>query len=1245
MGQSIQRSIPPPIVPKSKEQPNFDKAVQHIYKLSFQQNTRRLSEYDPSIPSANKSGNHKYESHSEEKSSYSICSKTEKMTYDNMNKSVDGKTQELEEILHSSAKRDRVSDRAIIHKEADTAKVSVVVERNADEDYKKPEEEVPLKKDMQSLNRVSDRKVSPNRDGEVNKHLSVPWSKQCTAIDLPTKLQSIKKQADILQQHSKPPAKGIHLKTQALPAILRQLIATYILIKQSHLNTGFIESAGHQLLLTQHCSTVTFPQWILVASTIFSGKHYNHVKTELFQIKWAVLMHTILWKTELLTVMLSLIAKKVRNEQYRFQHSSKKNVLSSKVQNSKQNLRKKRSQQTCHSEIAWIDEKNTPSKLQAHSGPHASLQPVAISDHLQQTTNTVEFPEKANEILWAKTTICSPKELTGIQLIDKMTVKTEGTAGDAKYEQKQPNTDNQQCQNVCLVDNTRASQDASQFYVTKSIHVCYAPPTLIPITQEVLPNTSHILHSSHNLSNSPTGQMIHVLNGKGSYSKIDEITACLCLQKEIIYINKSQAKIAQINSYNESCQGTLGEITFASCRNLTSNSAKAAFPLHQVVPLWITKTQYNFYLQQHQQPEAITVGWSSYPINSSLGEYNNTFSIMSTTMSNSKITLGSNRQAHSYQNEECCADFTYLKVLPIEPSHNPEGMLCYTCHSVIKRTKLVSTQDNEYREYVFECHLTCVMEIINAPLDLDFIDDLPLSATTADSVLQPAIMEMQSFSVPSSIDFLCRVQSSLILASTIIPGKCLVGGSCNADNSDISPLCDQICKHSTSIASIEFTFICKATTAISMVANISSTSNHCCIPGIQFCTIELRSYSGPHSSPWPPGHLQQTNTAAVPDEMEEVNAINDILRIKASSRELTKITRFPQVANAKVTIYREQASECNPHCLMKTISSLPTDFVDGLYLVAVRADPPLDTEVKTGKLPPQECPPNCPMNSPLELPPSVPANIPPPKTLKLRRKRTVPFQVDKQSPTEQPHQCVMICGRSQFQKSTTLKDYCHQKCGPPRNDSTVGQQNSIHRDIEIPLYCSKNSKVFKTTLASSDFTSTIKKLSRNKNYGRRCASNSTGGGAAGTNSSSGGRRNNGRTGRGHKPTNNDNKGNITDENHKDDDNDEDSNLPESTSIEEDITPHNHGLNAHHQQLPHVISSQHTVVDENKVYDCGGSCYFTATLAAAEHLNSPQQPLDYNYLAGNNTVINPVQEYQLLLPVQPIDNVRFVLVLY
>ena len=52
-----------------------------------------------------------------------------------------------------------------------------------------------------------------------------------------------------------------------------------------------------------------------------------------------------------------------------------------------------------------------------------------------------------------------------------------------------------------------------------------------------------------NLSNSPTGQVIRGLNGKESYSKIDEITAynCISSQKQIIYINKSQAKITQIN--------------------------------------------------------------------------------------------------------------------------------------------------------------------------------------------------------------------------------------------------------------------------------------------------------------------------------------------------------------------------------------------------------------------------------------------------------------------------------------------------------------------------------------------------------------------------------------------------------------------------------------------------------------------------------------------------------------------------
>jgi len=71
---------------------------------------------------------------------------------------------------------------------------------------------------------------------------------------------------------------------------------------------------------------------------------------------------------------------------------------------------------------------------------------------------------------------------------------------------------------------------------------------------------------------------------------------------------------------------------------------------------------------------------------------------MSTVMSDNKIkrsALGSNRQAHSNENKGHSAD---LKVLPIEPLG--EGMLCYTCHSVIKRTKIVSTQDNEYRLHV-----------------------------------------------------------------------------------------------------------------------------------------------------------------------------------------------------------------------------------------------------------------------------------------------------------------------------------------------------------------------------------------------------------------------------------------------------------------------------------------------------------------------------------------------------------------
>ena len=198
----------------------------------------------------------------------------------------------------------------------------------------------------------------------------------------------------------------------------------------------------------------------------------------------------------------------------------------------------------------------------------------------------------------------------------------------------------------------------------------------------------------------------------------------------------------------------------------------------------------------------------------------------------------------------------------------------------------------------------------------------------------------------------------------------------------------------------------------------------------------------------------------------------------------------------------------------------------------------------------------------------------------------------------------------------------------------------------MPLSFNNNAslKPFQTVLASSDFTPTIKKLPSDKTYhGRRCASNNAGGGgAANNNSSSGG--NTGRNGRGYTPINNGSKGsNNTTNKHGDNggNNDDSILLPEITNIEENNTPHNyHPHDVHYQQLPYVVSSQPASVDENRVYDSGGKnpINFTAVLNATECMHLPQQSLDYDYLKGNNAVINPVQAHCYPLPVQPIDEV-------
>ncbi|XP_065896789.1 uncharacterized protein [Dysidea avara] len=576
MGCSDHTSIQPPIVQNSKDHPEFDKRTLLICKhlsnnlcVEYPQSTHKLSESGsscPRTPSISKSENYKYDlSLTEEKVTYTIVSKTEKMVYINMRKGVASLLAKSSDLMFSvihekklvkqelhnlqavcleqthcsltlqhkveiliqnydaglspdlqvqpvapqtvlsdtserpldsadTAKVDRVSNRVVTPMKGVDTVVTVPVEvsalvRDTGIVHRTSEREASSRKGAQSLNRVSDRMVSPTNDATFDQ------SSHC-----------LENHADILLQQSEPPTKTLSdlyqkcFKTQTLPAIFMRsaAISEQFLMK---LDTVFQSKMQHQLQFLQipaccqHRTSMmclafayieilmfnwlgtAFLQWKLATTVIFKDSQYycmKHITAESFQINWANLMNTIFWKTlksEHITAMLSQIPVKKSKEVKdkccsRFEHSW--NTSGSKVKKSQQILSKLSLQQPHHGEITWVNKRqwnDPPFKLlpQLESAEPHSL--VAIPGHLTSAGKVPNETEEANDIDVSNNSLKVKKASTLVRRIpeesgdilssQEITTTTQCTDEDARnteYEQQESNIAYLN-RNNCLVDH------------------------------------------------------------------------------------------------------------------------------------------------------------------------------------------------------------------------------------------------------------------------------------------------------------------------------------------------------------------------------------------------------------------------------------------------------------------------------------------------------------------------------------------------------------------------------------------------------------------------------------------------------------------------------------------------------------------------------------------------------------------------------------------------------------------------
>jgi len=1372
MGLSDQPLIQLPAVLKSKD--HFDKRVQLIHNkllsdnlLEYQQSTK-LSEYGSSCPSVNKS---KYDlSLTEEKITHCIASKAEKVVYkmsasvwenlpdlvsnilyqkkytkqelhdllvvclEQRNCSLDSQHR-IQNLMHNynaqlqpvtpkttlndaferplegidTVKGDRVSDRVVTPMKSDTAvTVSVKASTLVGDDgavHRTSEKEDPQKKGAQSLNRVSDRVVTPKKDDVVSKHLSkegVPWP-----------------QSRSPNQFGKSPK---YFKEQTFPATLVHSVAQSKVIKQ---DARFQPKLQYQLQFSPFCQQCIMKgmclalhkwvgtaslQWKLSATNFFKDHHYHYqikyITIESMQINWVDLKNTIIWKTlksEYITAQLLQISKV-------------------KCKKSQQIVRNGRLQQPHHGEITWVNKgqlKDPPSKHLKCAGPHVN--PVVIPGHHQQTASM-------GKVL---------NEIEGIDVSSK--VKPSSRSPEEHKSMGQEITATTQC---ITKDAGVAANQVITVHPSEPNHPCSDKRgfhTLTLLAQKILPHCYLVtLNISHvpQFPESVTGNFIcaphktHVTNGKRNCNTICDFATPSSSQQQII-INP----VELINGYcNESCQGTLchGDVSllsstaltlcsFNEATRLTFNHPKTVwtltlevyilFPVHQVVPLCITKLQCAANLQYYQQLRGITVAWSSHLF--SMDKCNDTQSINSTINSSFCGNPKYYHQIHCYNKKTFSVDSTNPKVFT---KHSQDSLtLIDVSVGNYFMLECIKIQETDYIGHTKECRSPCIVKVINF-LPKSVKNDSHVLAITADPIMLPGVIVKQVFhGLPSNIskceaaslsDCSCYISASNVInkcytvVSTLLVKSCSAEQSCKTFLKQILPClicllgleirginkkCIQACKRlgsgiliniitrkSKSFYPVNFTHNSSAITEKSILCKeiIKSTSvgdSYCDPKALEICICEA-TYTRVVLYLWKQNVLTEdftfitTNKILLPIAGLCIQITRVLPHIEcgsdATSANLQTMCLLPRITTKTLYTVKSifflygktfdthafflchiyEISKSSKKCFIEALNTIQEwSFCEKTLL-----------EVKMCLCePPQELPPpKPPKDPPFKLPPYAPASSPFLEHPVLKRRRIIPISISLQNSPVQPQQCVVICGRSILLKSTTLKDHCRQECGPPTNFSPAGQSISIFRDTGMPLcfYNNASLELFQTELASSDYiyTPMIKKLSCKKtNHGRKCASNNAGGGGTSTNYNNDG-WNTGRNRREHTPINNGSKGNNTDSNYKrdGDDNDKDGISTESLNVEND-SPHDYhpqGLDIDHQQLPYVISSQHASIDENRIFESGGRRPINFTAALIAYTHSAQQSLDYDYLKGNNAVINPVQSYYHPPPVQPIDEV-------
>jgi len=670
--------------------------------------------------------------------------------------------------------------------------------------------------------------------------------------------------------------------------------------------------------------------------------------------------------------------------------------------------------------------------------------------------------------------------------------------------------------------------------------------TLTMVAQKVLPHcyliTLNTLHVPH-FPESVTGNFIcaphktHVANGKRrkrNHNTICNITTLSSSPQQII-----MNLVELINGYcNKSCQGTLCHsdvslfsataLTLCNSTRLTYNHLKTVwtltpevyilFPVHQVIPLCITKLQCAANLQYYQQLRDITLAWSSHLMDKLDFSLDKCKSINSTIQSSFCENPQYCHQIHFCNKQLFSIDST-------DPKLSSKHSLTLFDASIGKYFMLecIKIKETDYNGHTKECPSPCIMKIINV-LPKSVKNNLHVLAITADPTMLPGVIVKQVFhglpsnvSICSQSDYSCYIAASNIINKWYTVFRTLLVKNCSAEQSckasfeqilsclicllgleirGINKECIQICKHLASgiaikiftrksFYSVNFTLViteksilCKEIIKVTFVGDF-----YCDPKAFEICICEARVVL----------HLWKQNVLTEDSTFISTKTLLPIAGL------CMQITPHIECGSDATSAYL-QTMCLLPRITTKTLYTVKsvaflhafdthTFFLYHIYEISksskkycievlntIQKWSFCETTLLEVKMclcePPQELPPpKPPKDPPLELPPYAPASSPFLEHPVLKRRRITPISISLQNSPVQPQQCVVICGRSMLLKSTTLKDHCHQECGPPTNFSPAGQPISIFRDTGMPLCFYNNASLepFQTELASSDY--------------------------------------------------------------------------------------------------------------------------------------------------------------------------------